>query len=101
MKEIKIIYIEVGKEYYVLSISLGEFCLDRPSGFDLKSCKKSANKVLYYFKDILEEKTVAVSSALEDKSLLLEFKDKYLSYASFFSDKAFIENLEEMRYATV
>jgi hypothetical protein len=101
VKEIKIIYIKVGSEYYVLSISLGEFCLDRPSGFDLKSCKKSVNKVLYYFKDILEEKTVAVSSALEDKSLLLEFKNKYLSYASLFSDKSFIENLEEMKYATV
>jgi hypothetical protein len=88
VKEIKIIYIKVGSEYYVLSISLGEFCLDRPGGFDLKSCKKSTNKVLYYFKDILEEKTVLVSSALEDKSLLLEFKDKYLSYASLFSDKS-------------
>jgi len=101
VKEIKIIYIKVGEEYYILSISLGEFCLDRPSGFDLKSCKKSANKVLYYFKGVLEEKTVAVSSALEDKSILLEFKDKYLSYASLFSDKSFIENLEEMNYATV
>lgn len=101
MKEIKIIYIKVGEEYYILSISLGEFCLDRSSGFDLKSCKKSTNKVLYYFKDILEEKTISVSSALEDKSLLLEFKDKYLSYASLFSDKDFIENLEEMKYATV
>jgi hypothetical protein len=101
VKEIKIIYIKVGEEYYVLSISLGDFCLERPSGFDLKSCKKSANKVLYYFKDVLEEKAVTVSSALEDKSLLLEFKDKYLSYASLFSDKSFIENLEEMRYATV
>lgn len=101
MKEIRIIYIKVGSEYYVLSISLGEFCLDRPSGFDLKSCKKSVNKVLSYFKDILEEKTVSVSSALEEKSILLEFKNKYLSYASLFSDKSLIENLEEMEYATV
>ncbi len=101
MKEIKIIYIKVGAEYYVLSISLGEFCLDRPSGFDLKSCKKSANKVLYYFKDILEEKTLAVPSVLDDKSFLLEFKGKYLSYASLFSDKSFIENLEGMKHATV
>jgi hypothetical protein len=101
VKEIRIIYIKVGTEYYVLSISLGEFCLDRSSGFDLKSCKKSANKVLFYFRNILEEKTVSVSSALEDKSLLLEFKNKYLSYASLFSDKSFIENLEEMRHATL
>lgn len=101
MKEIKIIYIKVGDEYYVLSISLGEFCLDRPSGFDLKSCKKSANKVLSYFNGILEEKTINVPSVLEDKSLLLEFKNKYLSYASLFSDKSFIENLEEMSYATL
>jgi hypothetical protein len=101
VKEIKIIYIKVGSEYYVLSISLGGFCLDRSSGFDLKSCKKSTNKVLDYFKDILEVKTVAVSSALEDKSILLEFKDKYLSYTSLFSDKSFIENLEEIQYATV
>ncbi len=101
MKDIKIIYIKVGEEYYVLSISLGEFCLDRTSGFDLKSCKKSANKVLYYFKDVLEEKTLTVPSALEDKSLLLEFKNKYLSYASLFPDKSFIENLEEMRHAIV
>jgi len=101
VKEIRIIYIKVGSEYYVLSISLGEFCLDRPSGFDLKSCKKSVNKVLSYFKDILEEKTVSVSSALEEKSILLEFKNKYLSYASLFSDKSLIENLEEMEYATV
>jgi hypothetical protein len=101
VKEIKIIYIKVGDEYYVLSISLGEFCLDRPSGFDLKSCKKSANKVLSYFNGILEEKTINVPSVLEDKSLLLEFKNKYLSYASLFSDKSFIENLEEMSYATL
>jgi hypothetical protein len=100
VKEIKIVYIEVGTEYYVLSISLGEFCLDRPSGFDLKSCKKSLNKILDYFRNILKEKSISVPSALEDKSLLLEFRDKYLSYASLFSDKAFIENLEEMRYAT-
>jgi hypothetical protein len=92
---------KIGTEYYVLSISLGEFCLDRSSGFDLKSCKKSANKVLYYFKNVLEERSVPVSSALEDKSVLLEFKNKYLSYASLFSDKSFIENLEEMSHATL
>ncbi len=101
MKEIKIIYIKVGENYYVLSIVLGEFCLDRPSGFDLKTCKKNVNKILDYFKDILEEKTISVPPTLEDKSLILEFKNKYLSYASLFSDKSFIENLEEMGYATV
>jgi len=101
VKEIKIIYIEIGTEYYILSISLGEFCLDRPSGFDLKSCKKSISKILGYFNSFLKEKSISAPSALEDKLILLEFKDKYLSYASLFSDKAFIENLEEMRYAIV
>ena len=101
MKEIKIIYIKVGENYYVLSIVLGELCLDRPSGFDLKTCKKSVNKILDYFKDILEEKTISVPSTLEDKSLILEFKNKYLLYASLFSDKSFIENLEDMKHAAV
>jgi hypothetical protein len=101
VKEIKIIYIKVGEDYYVLSIVLGEFCLDRPSGFDLKTCKKSVSKILNYFNNTLLEKTVSVPSVLDDKSLLLEFKNRYLSYASLFSDKSFIENLEEMQYATV
>jgi hypothetical protein len=101
VKEIRIIYVKTREDYYVLSITLGEFCLDRASGFDLKSCKKSPNKVLNYLNNILEEKTMSVPNILEDKSILLEFKDKYLSYASLFSDKSFIENLEEIQYATV
>jgi hypothetical protein len=100
VKEIKIIYIKVGENYYVLSIVLGEFCLDRPSGFDLKTCKKNVSKVLDYFNDILEEKSIFVTSALEDKSLLLEFRNKYLSYTSLFPEKSFIENLEEVEYAS-
>ena len=92
---------KTGENYYVLSIILGELCLDRPSGFDLKTCKKSISKILDYFNDILEEKTISVPYVLEDKSFLLEFKNKYLSYAALFSDKSFIENLEDMKYATV
>ncbi len=100
MKEIKILYVKSGEDYYVLSIVLGEFCLDRPSGFDLKSCKKSASKIMEYFRNVLEEKTLFVSSLLEEKSIILDFRDRYLSYASLFSDRSFIENLEEMNYAT-
>ena len=95
---LKVIYIETPQDVFVLSINLGEFCLDRVNGFDLLVCKKNLSEIIAQNQNLFKVKEIEIPNIVDEKEFLYKFRSMARSFIEMFGDKTFLENLKERIY---